>query len=92
MLGPMNGRGYFGIDKTTLTSMLSVRYISIYLYRYLDNVQIMNFLHCSLTYIIILVQFQLSESGGGGGDSNSTVDSFQNVDLVQNLTSVDIDS
>ena len=38
MLGPMNGRGYFGIDKTTLTSMLSVRYISTYLYRYLDNV------------------------------------------------------
>ena len=29
MLGPMNGRGYFGIDKTTLTSMLSVRYISV---------------------------------------------------------------
>ena len=92
MLGPMNGRGYFGIDKTTLTSMLSVRYISTYLYRYLDNVLIMTFLHCSLTYIIILVQFQLSESGGGGGDSNSTADSFQNVDLVQNLTSVDIDS
>ena len=52
----------------------------------------MTALHCSLTYIIILVQFQLSEGGGGGGDSNSTVDSFQNVDLVQNLTSVDIDS
>ena len=29
MLGPMHGRGYFGIDKTTLTSMLSVRYISV---------------------------------------------------------------
>ena len=26
MMGPMNGCGYFGIDKTTLTSMLSVRY------------------------------------------------------------------
>ena len=25
MMGPMNGCGYFGIDKTTLTSMLSVR-------------------------------------------------------------------
>ena len=26
MMEPMNGCGYFGIDKTTLTSMLSVRY------------------------------------------------------------------
>ena len=52
-LGPMNACGYFEINKSTLTSMLSVRYrFLIYSFYY--------FFIFSLTYIIILAQFHMS--------------------------------
>ena len=57
MLKPMSGDGYFEIGKTTITSMVSVR-----LYN-LDHVsKNMSFTYClfSITYIIILVQFQIT--------------------------------
>ena len=55
-LGPMNACGYFEIDKSTLTSMLSVRYLMVFKRVFLFMI------HFSVTYIIILAQFKLSES------------------------------
>ena len=57
MLKPMSGDGYFEIGKTTITSMVSVR-----LYN-LDHVsKNISIIYClfSITYIIILVQFQIT--------------------------------
>ena len=66
----MNGGGFFEISKSTLTSMLSIRYTNRY--------QLWSLLHYfSLTYIIILVQFLQSTLGpseweDGGQKCNST--------------------
>ena len=54
MMRPMSASGYFAIDKTTLTSMLSVRYCDE------EKLLLKLLICCSLTYIIILVQFQTS--------------------------------
>ena len=43
-LGPMNACGYFEIDKSTLTSMLSVRYCLVFL---------------QLTFLIVLCEFSV---------------------------------
>ena len=53
-LGPMSAGGYFEISKSTLISMLSVRYQSF------PPKKLINSFKCSLTYIIILVQFQMT--------------------------------
>ena len=55
---PMNACGYFDIGKSTLTSMLSVR-----LEKYLILLKIYTFNFHSLTYIIILVQFKMTQDG-----------------------------
>ena len=57
-LKPMNACGYFEIGKSTLTSMLSVRFD----HKTLDLQFKFNIF--SLTYIIILVQFKMSADGG----------------------------
>ena len=55
--------------------------------RYLDNhVDTTNIYLCSLTYIIILVQFQLEEGKSGGIIANAeNANAMQNMDL-NNLT------
>ena len=66
---PISASGYFTIDKSTLTSMLSVRYDvrCMHYSKKLSNL-------FSLTYIIILLQFRSSPSdastGSGAWDGN----------------------
>ena len=55
MVTPINALGFFEINKTTLTSMLSIRYQVSYLASALT-------FYCSITYIVILAQFQFSSS------------------------------
>ena len=54
LLKPMSAAGYFEIGKSTLTSMLSVRFAN-------GKAVPTKLLFYSLTYIIILVQFKMSE-------------------------------
>ena len=55
LLKPMSGDGYFEITKTTITSMISVRFIILTRFIF-----IMIIFYFSITYIIILVQFQIT--------------------------------
>ena len=57
MLRPMSGDGYFEITKTTITSMISVR-LCIFLTVFYDC--FIKYFY-SVTYIIILVHFQMTE-------------------------------
>ena len=61
--------------------------------RYLDNHDdTINIHPSSLTYIIILVQFQLEEGKSGDIYANSeNANAMQNMDLVHNTTSLDVD-
>ena len=59
-LNPMSAGGYFTVNKGSLTSMLSVRFK-----KYFAKIVILQYHpYFSLTYIIILVQFQVSSPTG----------------------------
>ena len=63
LLKPMNANGYFSIFKQTLVSMLSVRYKQMCIFQQTNLIQ-----YYSITYIIILVQFQIPNADNSEGE------------------------